>query len=295
MGNFGDETIKILQHVNEDIKERHSDQKSDKSKHMFRDEKYQKRKKHGEFHVGGNYFRIEIVCLHGMDKYHHSEDGHNNAHTTIIVSDYKDRNRRKKSSENRNKSKDKNNHSEGDDIGKSLYSVEKTDDKKPDNGKYRVREGYNRLCLKDESEPLGDLPENDTVFFIEKRKIPPFQCLEIIDYLLSVYQKDVAQDKRDKKLCEKNSDVFYVLKGTFHNLLNRCRIENIIQGFIDTEIHIYGVFQLGDSVLKLIGNPWSIMDKTLSLLKQMRDKRVKKGGYHHDKGDVHESDDYGER
>ena len=266
MRDFGDELIKIFQYVNEDIEEGDTDQKSDESEDMLRDEKYQKCKEYRELHIRGNYFWIEVICFHCMYENCHTDDSHNDACPTIIVSDDKNRNSGKKGSENRDESEDENDNPKSDDVRKSSSFMEKTDNQKSENSEYRIHECNNCLRFKDKTESFGDFSEDDTIFFIKKWEIPSFHRLKIIAYLPSIYEKHVTQNKGDKEFRKENSDIFDIFKCSLYDFLNRYRIENTAQRLIDTEIHIYAIFQAGNSALKLIRNDRSILDESFSFL-----------------------------
>lgn len=264
--DFGDELIEIFQYVNENIKERDTDQKSDESEDMLGDKKYQKCEEYREFHIRGNYFWIEVICFHCMYENCHTDYSHNDACPAIIVSDNKNGDSGKKSSENGNESEYENDNPESDDIRESSAFMKKTDDQKSENGKYRIYESNDCLRLKDKTEPFGDFSENDAIFFVKKWEISSFHRLKIIAYLPSVYEKHVTQNKGDKEFRKENSDVFNIFKCSFYDFLNWYRIENTTQGLIDTEIHIYAVFQTGNGTLELIRNDRGILNESFSFL-----------------------------
>ena len=57
---------------------------------------------------------------------------------------------------------------------------------------YRIDKCYNRLCFENKSESFGNLPENDTIFLVEKREVSSLHRLEIIDYLFPIDEKYVT-------------------------------------------------------------------------------------------------------
>ena len=200
MGYFAYETIKIFQYIYEDIEEWNSYQKSDKSKHMFRNKENKQCKEYRKFHIRRDYFRIEIIRLHRMNKGYHTSNCHYNARTTVIVSDDKNRYGRKEGTENRNKSEYKYNHSESDNIRKGFSAMEKTHNKKSNNRQYGICKGNYRLCFKDKSKSFCNLTKNNSILFIQERKIPSFHGFEIICYFCSVYKEYITQDERYKEL-----------------------------------------------------------------------------------------------
>lgn len=128
MGDFSDEMVEILEHIDKDVEKRNPDQESDESEDMFGNEEYQKRQEYRELHIGGDDLRIKVVGFYRMYEGDHTENRHDNAHSAIIIPDDESGDRREERSEDRNESEDEDDDPERDDIWKRLSSMEKTDD-----------------------------------------------------------------------------------------------------------------------------------------------------------------------
>lgn len=266
MLDFSDEVIEILENIEENIKNRNADKESYESKEMFWEEKNKKCDKYGKFHIGGDNFRIQIVRFNRMNKCNHSENGYNNIHPSIPISDDNYGKGREKSSQNRNKSKNKNNNSESNNIRKSFSSMEETNHKEADNSERRISKSDDHLSLKNKPKPFCNLSENDTVFLVKESKISFFHRLKVVGDFGAIDKKNIAENHSDEKFCEENSDIFDIFECSTNDIFQRTRIKNPIQSLIDTEIHIEGTLEILYRILHLICHRRCIIYKTLSFI-----------------------------
>lgn len=291
MADFRNKVIKVLEEVDEDIENWHPDQESDKSEEILGDKEDEECEKDREFHIGWDDSRIEVVGLYCMDEDEHSDDWEDNIPPPIVISDNEDRDSREECPENWNESENKDDDSECDDIGECCAPMKETDNYQRGNREERIDKSDKCLCLENKPESFSDFAEDNTVFLINKRKIPFLYRFEIGGDLGSIDEEDITEDHGDEKLGEENPDIFDILKSPADDIFDGSWIKKPAERFIDPEIDIEGVLEIGDRVLYLIGNHRRIMDESFSLVEEVGNERIEEGYDDHDETYVDDGND----
>lgn len=230
-----------------------------------------------------------------MDEDEHGDDREDNIPPPIVISDNEDRDSREECPENRNESENKDDNSESDNVWECCAPMKEADNHERSNREERIGKGNKCLCLENKSESLGDFPENNTVFLVNKREIPSFHRFEIGGDLSSIDEENVTQDHGDEELGEENPDVFDILKCPADDIFDGSRIKKSAERLVDPEIDIEGVFEIGDRILYLIGDGRCIVDESFAFLEEMRNECIEQGYDNHDEAYVDNSNDDGER
>jgi len=291
MADFGDEMIEIFEEIDEDVENRYSNQESDESEEILGDLVDKECEENGELHIRGNDSRIEIVRLNGVNKYKHGDNREDDVSSTIIIPDDENGNGREECPKNRHESEDEDDNPECDDIRECLTTMKKADGNERGDREEGIGESDECLCLEDESETLRNFTENNTVFFIDKRKIPFLYRLEIGGDFGPIDEEDITQDHGDQEFGEENPNIFDIFEGSTDDIFDGSRIENTTECLVDPEIDIDRIFEIGDRILHLIGDRRCIMDESFSLFEKMGDECIKQRHYDDDETHIHDGND----
>lgn len=295
VADLGDEVVEITQEIDEDVENRHPDQEPHESEEILRDEEDEECEEDGEFHVGWDDSRIEIVGLDGVDEDEHGGNREEHIPSTVIVSDDENRNNWEKCPENRNEPENEDDNSECDDVWECFSTMKEADNNQRCDGKKSIDKSDKCLCLENEPESFGDFAEDDAVFLINKRKIPFLYRFKIGGDFGSIDEEDVTEDHGDQEFSEENPDIFDILECPTDNIFDGSRIKKPAECFIDPEIDIDRIFEIGDGILYLISDCRRIVDESFSFLKEVRNECIKEGYNNHNETYVDNSNDDGER
>ncbi len=243
-----------------------------------------------EVYIGRNYFRIEIVCLDGMDDGDHDKNPDYSPESCESIGDDDDRYSWDDRPEYRDESEYKNDEGEGDDIGKIPSAMHEADDDESDGSEYRVHECDDRLSTEYHPESCTDLACDDRVLFVEKCEIPITHLSQECFDLFSLDDENIGEDQSEEKFQEDESTARDIVQSKLSDRFEIRRTKYLFCCFLETEIDRGTLLDLRDEFLTADSDLWSSRDEFLDIETDFRNDIDKDKCHYRNKEDIENRD-----